>query len=75
MISTILIISLVVTAVSSAVLIHAVLQAPAGFEDDSGFHEVRDAEQRGLKLVYVGPERRSMAGNYAGLLRRTSDLC
>jgi hypothetical protein len=64
-------------------LVHGVINAPLGFEDEAGFHLVTAAAQEQVASVYSGPERRQRRADgesgyggrlYSGPLRRAIDF-
>ena len=79
MITYLLITCLIVFAVGFRMLVHGVVHAPSGFEDELGFHSIIGGEDESTALAYSGPERRGAnvsCGNqrHAGLRRRSTDF-
>jgi hypothetical protein len=82
MITLLLITFLTITTLGSLVLIHGVVYAPVGFEDENGYHTITGANLR-QAFAYSGPDRRC-AGRpsapafggvrYSGPLRRAEDF-
>ncbi len=84
MISYILITFFITMVVGGGVLLHGLVHAPVGYEDESGFHESIAAGEQDLCLAYSGPDRRLEVADrapetllvtrrYIGPLRRSSD--
>jgi len=84
MIIYVLITSLIPLAAGFRILVHSVIHAPVGFEDESGFHRDVSALDERAASAYSGPERRAprrdesgspaSAPGYSGPRRRMIDF-